>query len=503
MKRFLLAIMTSALVLSGCVSDAPAAKEDGKVVSVQGRSLKAFEPGLERLIGHSAQGKLDPREIFEVLPNVSYVPVGVNGPEPSIGVTKNGMVFFQAIEGADGPTAGLVGPATLRSDDGGRTWKNIAQLPLTSPTTLDPFMWVDPDTDRVFVNHLYVACSYMSWSDDYGASWTTNPVACGFPANDHQKVATGKYRAPLTATPLYPNAVYYAWNQFGGNAATGVSRISTSLDGGITWISNKMIDGPTCAGGLHGRIKSGPDGYIYVPKRDCYNIIVGASADNGLTWSQVKVGLDAGSAQFRKNPDLAIDSENNVYAVWPGKDNRLYLSISKDHGKTWSAQSILASPPEVTTVTMPSMVAGSPGRIAFAYYGVYDGNGKSPECVGTDERWDVYVTFSLNALDPEPEFVTVRANDLQDPVQIGGISTNSGTPPAEENCKYRRNLLDFIDMVMDKEGRVYVATADGCIECEQQADSTGSMGVASVLQAGPSLLADKGWLTQPPVGVAK
>lgn len=92
---------------------------------------------------------------------------------------------------------------------------------------------------------------------------------------------------------------------------------------------------------------------------------------------------------------------------------------------------------------------------------------------------------------------TARANGLDDPVQIGGISTNSG---AADGCKYRRNLLDFIDMAMDKEGRVYVATADGCIACSDQAGSTGSMGMASVQLMGPSLLAEKPDFLEGPKG---
>lgn len=431
-------------------------------------------------------------------PVVSYVSVGKRGPEPSIGVTQNGMIFFQAIAG-DTPTGpqDLVGPATLRSDDGGKTWKNVARPPLTSPTTLDPFLWVDPDTNRVFVDHLYVGCSYLSYSDDYGQTWVANPIACGLPVNDHQKIGTGKFRSPLMPTPAYRNVVYYAYN-----AIAGGSRVSMSLDGGLTWpVNSQSVPPGTCSGGLHGRVHTGPDGYAYIPKRDCNGTIVAASADNGLTWTQVKLGQDVGATTHRKNTELAVDAENNVYVVWPGKDNRLYLSVSRDHGRTWSA-SLLASPPEVTTTTMPSIVAGGAGRIGFAYYGVLHGNGKIPECVGNDETWDVYVAWSLNALDPNPEFVTTRANDASDPVQIGGISTNSGPPPStEKDCKYRRNLLDFIDMTRDAEGRVYVATADGCISCERQEQSTGSMGMASVQLSGPSLFADKPDFLEGPKGV--
>ena len=95
--------------------------------------------------------------------------VGENGPEPSIGIDSSGAIYFQAME------------KTMKSTDGGRTWANVnGQLAL--PATLDPYLWLDPVTDRVFANQLYVACSYLTFTDDGGASWTSNPAACGTPS---------------------------------------------------------------------------------------------------------------------------------------------------------------------------------------------------------------------------------------------------------------------------------------------------------------------------------
>lgn len=484
---FLVSVAVSIVVLSGCVDGQT--EETGRSEQKKlGASLPVVSDAdvVGRLLAHDAtQLKLDPLSVLPVPPSVDYTPVGARGPEPSIGVTSNGMIFFQAIGPIEG--SGGQGPATLRSDDGGLTWQDVAMPPLTAPTTLDPYLWVDATTDRVFVDHLYLACSYLSYSDDYGATWIANPIACGVPVNDHQKVSTGPYRAPLTATPAYPNIVYYAYNGLSAG-----SRVSMSLDGGLTWpVNTQTVPSGECSGGLHGNIHASADGYVYVPKRACNGTVVAVSADNGLTWQNFKVGQDVGSPDYRKNSELATDASNNVYVVWPGRDNRLYLSVSRDHGRTWSPQSMLASPPEVTTTTMPSIIAGDDGRIAFAYYGVYQGNGEFPECVGNDEQWDVYVTWSINALDNNPSFVTTRANDLNDPVQIGGISTNSATPPEEKNCDYRRNLLDFIDIALDPEGRVYVATADGCLQCTNFNESVASQGVASTQVTGPSLFAEQ------------
>ncbi|HVL48062.1 MAG TPA: sialidase family protein [Candidatus Thermoplasmatota archaeon] len=499
-------VLLAAGALAGCI-------QAGNGPLDAASNAPAFDPATApRLLAHEGVNRtIDPAvlfdpllapgangsALFDVAPSLLHVSVGVPGAEPSIGVTSNGMIFFQGI-GGEGPTG--MQPATMRSVDGGRTWKNVIQLPATMPISLDPLLWVDPDTDRVFVNHLYVGCSWLSWSDDFGGSWTTNPLACGNTLNDHQKIATGKFKT-LPNPGVYKNVVYYGYNQIGGNPATGASRVSASLDGGLTWpINSKAVEHGTCSGGLHGRLRTDSEGNVYLPKRDCGGVVLAVSKDNALTWTQTKLGEDVGSARFRKNPDLAIDRENNLYMVWPGDDNRLYLSVSRDRGATWSNESLLASPPSVTTTTMPAIVAGDAGRIAFAYYGVENGNGKSPECVGDETTWNVYVSWSLDALSENPRFVTTTANDPADPVQVGGISTNSGTP--EGGCKYRRNLLDFIDMTMDKEGRVYVATADGCVNCTGQSDSNNRLGMASTQLTGPSLLFGTPAFREGPTGKA-
>nr|AIE99467.1 hypothetical protein [uncultured marine group II/III euryarchaeote KM3_110_C01] len=109
----------------------------------------------------------------------------------------------------------------------------------------------------------------------------------------------------------------------------------------------------------------------------------------------------------------------------------------------------------------------------------------------------LYVTYSLNALDPEPVFHTVRVSP--DPVQVGSICLNSG------DCRNiggsNRNLLDFNDLHIDLEGRVYIAFADGCTgECAtkenaQPEDSRSRRGSVYYLGSGPSLYETVGELS--------
>jgi hypothetical protein len=92
-------------------------------------------------------------------------------------------------------------------------------------------------------------------------------------------------------------------------------------------------------------------------------------------------------------------------------------------------------------------------------------------------------------LDPEPVFHTQRVST--DPVQVGSICLNSG------DCRdiggSNRNLLDFNDLHIDLEGRVYIGFADGCTgTCATGNNTTpensrSRQGSVYYLESGPSL----------------
>ena len=187
------------------------------------------------------------------------------------------------------------------------------------------------------------------------------------------------------------------------------------------------------------------------------------------------------------------------------------MSRSIDSGETWEQTSIRISPKEVISTTFPQVDAGDPGNIAITYLGSENSSelGK-PDIDGenwtgnahyatTNVSYYLYITFSLNALDSSPVFHTVRVSP--DPVQIGSICLNSG------DCRdiggSNRNLLDFNDLHIDREGRVYVAFADGCIDsCASDFNSTAEdsrsrLGSVYYLGSGPSLYDSVGMLKIP------
>jgi len=433
--------------------------------------------------------------------NLTFVfsDVGEDGAEPSIGVTSSGCIFFIAFA------------KVMRSCDHGESWEDVTG-PLCAFQTNDPYGWVDPVTDRIFnVQMQGLETSWICWSDDDGETWLGNSHDSGTtPINDHIKLASGPWTSSgygvggQFSQAFYDQAVYYCYNKLLGIFCF------TSFDGGATFDAGGQIFGlATTNGGLHGAITSAPDGTVYVtPRVETPTVIV--SKDNGLTWFDRSMGEDVGTPYPRKNSEVATDTESNAYHIWTGADEGVYMSISTDSGESWGQDSIRISPVEIISSVFPQVDAGDPGRIAITYLGSnnaselnesnidgspWDGNAHS---ANANVSYYLYVTYSLNALDPNPVFHTFRAS--ADPVQIGSICLNSG------DCRdiggSNRNLLDFNDLHIDREGRIYIAFADGCTgDCatgnnSQPEDSRSRRATLCYLGSGPSLFEAMGNLVE-------
>ena len=432
--------------------------------------------------------------------NFNLSDVGQDGAEPSIGVTSSGCVFFIAFE------------KVMRSCDYGGSWEDV-KGPMCAFQTNDPWGWVDPVTDRIFnVQMQGLETSWICWSDDDGETWLGNPHDSGTtPINDHIKLATGPWTdigyglAGQFSQQIYEQAVYYCYNKLAGIFCF------TSFDGGASFEAGGQIIGlATTDGGLHGAITSAPDGTVYVtPRVETPTVIV--SKDNGFSWFAETMGEDAGTPYPRKNSEVATDTQSNAYHIWTGSDEGVYMSRSMDSGLTWDQTSTRISPVEIISSVFPQVDAGDPGRIAVTYLGSEDsGEIGQPDIDG--QSWDgnahfananvsyhLYVTISLNALDEKPTFHTYRVTS--DPVQIGSICLNSG------DCRdiggSNRNLLDFNDLHIDREGRIFISFADGCTgSCatgnnSTPEDSRSRRGVMAYLASGPSLFTETSLLTDP------
>lgn len=383
--------------------------------------------------------------------NITYAnypaPNGLGGDagEPSIGGnTKSGNVMFQA------------GLQTLRVsfDDtlspASSSWKDVS-FPTTSAASLDPIGFMDQRTNRWFSSQLSGTTSLAALTDDDGANWLPSE---GGPLNggvDHQTFGGGPYAAPLTRDPnglVYPDAVYYCSQDL------VAALCARSDNGGVTFAPAVPIYTDEC-GGLHGHVKVGPDGTVYVPNRNCdgkQGVVV--SEDNGLTWS---VRTVPGSTNGAWDPSVGIGADGTVYFGYDDGDGHARVAISHDHGRTWANIRDVGVPFGIQSSAFPAAISGDSDRAAVAFLGTPYGGGGA---FGDDPNWPgVWHLYVATTYDGGNTWTTVDATP-NDPVQRGTICGGGFTGCGNGT----RNLLDFMDASMDSQGRVLVGFADGCVD---------------------------------------
>lgn len=461
------------LVLAGCLGAAP-------------EPLDLADGG--GLVSHAASGLVPvPPETANL--TTRLLAVGTTGAEPTIGVTSSGAIF---VTGFSPDSEARV----YRSLDRGRTWEQTAKTAVLR-LDVDPYLYVDPLTDRVFSAPLWKKCSHILWSDDDGDTWgpdelTTRQGGCPIPVHDHQSLVAGPPPRGVSTTG-YANVVYYSYNaaranEQGGYGGTYVTR---SLDGARTWEVGRTVFQADCHSGLAGAPATGPRGEVYLAKGGCNGIRIAASHDGAQEWRYADVndvGMAGGSGSLLAlrrplvpNPGVAVDAAGAAYVVWPGLDGLVHLTRSTDGGATWSPP-VRVTPPDVTSTAFSAIVAGDAGRIAIAYLGTTDPTADWPSneshFAPPGTRWGLYVTYALDATAADPVFTTVRATREDDPVQVGCIWQGG----AEDGC---RNLKDYIG-IAERDGRVFVAFADGCDGCTSSQSRDADL-VVAVADQGPSL----------------
>lgn len=479
----LLAALVALPVLSGCFDS-----DDGAVdgdAPLPADDPARFAPIVTPVVHRSDGRLLSLSDYPGDLPVFGQRYMGDYGAgEPTVAIDRDGVAIYPSIEfdlpPIDGAPTRLPTSAILRTRDNGTSWKEttptIGGVVPAAPASLDPYVYADPVTGRLFNIDLNLANGgFLSWSDDGAETWTSNPLCCGVPVDDHQTLFSGP-ATTLQSSPLYPGRVlYFCINQVASATCT------KSLDGGLTWIlpatvfqgvdvpneSNDCVPSDpsdpapvlNCVcGGLHGHgHASEATGTVFLPKGHCGRAELGRSTDNGVTWETVvvdqTVGFDGHEAI------VSTDRAGTVYYFFLDGQYLPRLSISHDDGQTWSEPRNVTAP-GVTRAKFPSIVAGETGHIAFLYLGTTSPKGQGlyeedNETFADNATWNAYVGFSLDADQDDPVFATVTAHPDADPLHRGGCA---GRCQVEGGGMY-----DFLDIeVHPVTGQVWVALVDNC-----------------------------------------
>lgn len=396
---------------------------------------------------------------------------GFQSGEPTLGITRNGWIFFIAFQGA--------GTIVIRSRDGGASWETVS----AERRTQDPYLWVDPQTDRIFWSD-WLGCGQLSYSDDHGGTWTeARPVGCGH-NTDHQTIFAGP---PVSSTTTgYPNVVYYCSIGAGATfSAPGGTTCSKSLDGGLTFAptltppfpaavaEDAMASRPGKCNGGSGHIFVGSDGALYVPRGLCGQPWLAISRDEGDTWSRVQIASNGmgknANGIWDHEAAVRADSGGNVFYSWVARDRIPYLAVSRDHGATWSSP-VRVAPSEVNEAFIPNMDLDESGRLALVYMASTtspgapfpnDGGG-TPVIVNLNDArvsaayesttWTGYITVTRDPLAQVPEFQSAPVTTPEYPLVRGQCGPFT--------CQAVR---DFIDIEFGPTGEIYAALVDTCM----------------------------------------
>lgn len=377
--------------------------------------------------------------------------LGQSAGEPSLGVNWNtGNVMYQA------------GAQTLKVSFndllGTASWSNVSFPTTGSGVSLDPILFTDPVTGETAVSQLVPPCSISAVTPDDGANWKVSS-GCSIPGGaDHQTIGGG----PLTdglSVGTAGHGMYYCAQDLVASTC-GLSR-----DGGLTYgpavpvyTFTPFADMAGC-GGLHGHIKVARDGTAYLPNQSCNKgagpkQAVVVTENDGLTWSQ-RLVPDAPDNGLRSDPSVAIGSDGTVYFAYEDASGLPKVAVSRDKGKTWTPSFDLGTPAGVKYAVFPAAVAGDGDRAAVAFLGATQAT-SSPDTYEDSKYngvWHLYVSTTYD------RGVTWQTVDVtpNDPVQRGCVYWGNGSCPSAQ-----RNLLDFMDAGLDRNGRVVVGYADGC-----------------------------------------
>ncbi|HET6405544.1 MAG TPA: sialidase family protein [Candidatus Thermoplasmatota archaeon] len=417
-------------------------------------------PGASVLAYRDVDGILQALPLPSSVATVTLHPLGVPTVEPSIAVTSSGALFVAADEDI------------LRSTDDGATWERVQSYAKARdvpgvgnvPFTLDPWVWADAATDRVFTDHLTLACTTVAWSDDDGDTWSPDwPLACGTPLTDFQKLVTGPPGPEPNpkAGAAFGSVVYLCYNKVvpGFVAARYGLACAASYDGGRVWENEHLLSQSVWVG--EQEVVQGCMGGAWIPAVAPDGTVVIRSQpgcmfrtrDSGASWQQVGTGPDFQGTIF------SFDDAGTLYALSAWWDPPLRVSVSRDQGETWETP-FLVQPPGAHAPMFPTLVAGAAGKLFIPLWATSEEIASGFDS-SDDTVWHAWLVAVEGADTDAPTSVAYRATPDGAPMHIGHAARGMGS----------FFLGDFVTAAIGPDGTPYVVFPQTCNErCQGKED---------------------------------
>lgn len=398
-------------------------------------------PGCDRsrpAVAHYAGGiRLHTQPARQTRPIPCLTFVGRTVEAADVGISRTGAVFYapRTDNTATPPLNVQEGPEfVVRSRNLGASWTALKSGGPTTGGLVPPWMHVDPQTSRIwFLTAIKTTLcgARISWSDNDGRSWHTNPLAgCQPQSQGGEKLMEGPAPRGAAKPHGYRHVVYYCGNGGLDTTATYLS-CYRSLDGGRTFSPTAGTPDPPGSAGKCGVNhvarpgNVGADGDLYFPLNLCGNLGIAISRDEGATWQRKMIART--SLQDVYTTGTAVDSRGNFYIAWiagpstyppnVGRRGLPYVIISRDHGRRWSKPMMVAAP-GVRQAEHAAIAATGSGHIAIAYDGSTSTN--------PNTNFNGYITETDNALARRPVFFSASVNRPGRPLYPGSHIENFG-----------------------------------------------------------------------------
>ena len=226
----------------------------------------------------------------------------------------------------------------------------------------------------------------------------------------------------------YPHVVYYCANA--SDLSPSNLWCYRSLDGGPQFSFTGGFPDPPPKPGCQTEHPARPgavgtEGFLYFPVYQCGDLSVAVSKDEGAAWQLVHVA--AANVQDLYTTSVAVDGAGNIYLAWiqgpaggSSTDAILgsgepMLSVSRDHGATWSAPEPVA-PPGVGHAEFIAITARALGQVAISYLANTDGS----------TLLDGWLSETTDALVPHAQWWAAPLNDPSTPLIDSSDSTTFG-----------------------------------------------------------------------------
>jgi hypothetical protein len=394
----------------------------------------------------------------------------------------------------------------FRSEDGGLTYTKRYADP-TSPTEAGPLCTGRQvptcggggggDTDLnilengtvYFSSQESLAEQLMGTSFDHGTTFPADhvdPVVSKCGPVDRQWIASWKGTKTVFLAYHIP-AVGECINRSDDGGKTGSWSIPSGPQISFVTQSGALVADNT--GGIHNRT-------LYVAYFGgagplSAGFTVATSTDGAKTFTKHLIPGANPDGNFTK---IFLDRKGNIYATWV-QDNQTMLAVSRaDAGKNKTAPATEWSRPvqvsgnPVNISIFSDVVAGDPGRIAVSYYGT-TAEAPSPDDVKPGKGgWYPYVAVSTNAMCQVGVGAKCKAPTFHQTRIAHRINQDDNICTAGTACAAtggNRNLLDYFDISLDKQGHLGFVWTD-----TNNATKMGTIKVARQA-SGPSLYAGK------------